>query len=335
MRILSEADIEALITLPAALDCAALAYRLQAGNGATPPVRGDLRHADPKAGCLILAGARGADTLAVKSNVHAYPDGRDAPRLWGSLLTLWNWGRAEPRALLSARLFNEHRTASGFAVGADRLAAPNAGILALFGAGKSAPLTLRYLKAVRPLIREIRLSGRSPERVEALASQAALWPELAGTRIVCAASPEAAVTGADLIATVTTSDRPVFPGAAAKPGACIILGGANRPEAREADDALMQRADLYVDARKGAAEKAGDIRLALESGALVPVRIRAEIGAVPAGGLALAPGSDVRVFKSMGLAIQDVVLAEHLVDRAEAEGRGLLLDLLTGKALSS
>ncbi|WP_284179515.1 ornithine cyclodeaminase family protein [Rhabdaerophilum sp. SD176] len=335
MLFLGEADIEALITQPDALDAAARAFRLYAAGETAASVRGDLRHASPKAGCLLLGGARGAEALSIKSNVHAYPDGPEAPRLWGSLLTLWDWSRAEPRALLAARAFNDHRTAAGFAVGADRLAAANAGILALFGAGKSAPLTLRYLKAVRPSIREIRLAGRTPGRVQALAAQAALWPELTDTRIVCAASPEAAVAGADIIATVTTSDRPVFPGGSVRPGACIILGGANRPDAREADDALMRRADLYVDARQGATEKAGDIRLALASGALVPARIRAEIGAVPAGGLALSPGSDVRVFKSMGLAIQDVVLAEHLVDRAEVEGRGLQLDLSTGKVLFS
>lgn len=330
MLFLGEADIEALITLPDALACAERAFRLHATGEAAAPVRGDLRHGHPKAGCLMLAGARGAEALTIKSNVHAYPDGPEAPRLWGSLLTLWDWSRAEPRALLAARAFNDHRTAAGFALGADRLAAPDAAILALFGAGKSAPLTLRYLKAVRPSLREIRLAGRSSERVQALAAQAALWPEFAETRIVCADSPEAAVAGADLIATVTTADRPVFPGAAVKPGACIILGGANRPEAREADDALMRRADLYVDARQGAAEKAGDIRLALESGALVPERIRAEIGAVPAGGLPLSPGSELRVFKSMGLAIQDVVLAEHLAARADAEGLGLRLDLGAG-----
>ncbi|MCZ8375559.1 MAG: hypothetical protein O9342_09300 [Beijerinckiaceae bacterium] len=333
MLFLGEADIEALITLPDALACAERAFRLHAEGAAAPPVRGDLRHGDPKAGCLILGGARGAEALSIKSNVHAYPDGPDAPRLWGSLLTLWDWRRAEPRALLATRAFNDHRTAAGFAVGADRLAAPDAGILALFGAGKSAPLTLRYLKAVRPTLREIRLAGRSPGRVEALARQAALWPDLADTRIVCAASPEAAVADADLVATVTTSDQPVFPGGAVMPGACIILGGANRPDAREADDTLMRRADLYLDARKGATEKAGDIRLALESGALVPERIRAEIGAVPAGGLPLSAGCDLRVFKSMGLAIQDVVLAEHIVARAEAQGRGLRLDLAGGGAL--
>lgn len=330
MLFLGEADIEALITLPDAMACAALAFRLHATGEAAAPVRGDLRHGTPKAGCLMLGGARGAEALTIKSNVHAYPDGPETPRLWGSLLTLWDWRRAEPMALMAARTFNDHRTAAGFAVGADRLAAPDAGILALFGAGKSAPLTLRYLKAVRPSIREIRLAGRSPERVEALARQAALWPDLADTRIVCADSPEATVAGADLIATVTTSDQPVFPGAAVKPGACIVLGGANRPEAREADDALMRRADLYVDARQGATEKAGDLRLALASGALVPERIRAEIGAVPAGGLPLSAASDVRVFKSMGLAIQDVVLAEHLAARAKAEGRGLRLDLGAG-----
>ncbi len=80
----------------------------------------------------------------------------------------------------------------------------------------------------------------------------------------------------------------------------------------------MQRADLYLDARAGASEKAGDIRLALASGALTPDRIIAEIGATPVGGLPLSSGSDVRVFKSMGIAVQDVVLAHHLVGLAES-----------------
>ncbi len=85
-------------------------------------VRGDLRQDNPKAGCLLLAGAWGGEHLTVKSNVHAYPDGPEAPRLWGSLLTLWDWQRAVPRALLSAHAFNDHRTAAGFAIGAQVLA---------------------------------------------------------------------------------------------------------------------------------------------------------------------------------------------------------------------
>jgi ornithine cyclodeaminase len=332
MRILSEADIAALITMPDALRCAELAYRLHASGDASPPVRGDLRRDDPKAGCLMLAGAWGARHLAIKSNVHAYPDGPDAPRLWGSLLSLWDWSGATPRAMLSTRAFNDHRTAAGFGVAARALAPRDASTLAIFGAGKSAPMTIRYLKAVRPTIGKVKLAGRSAERLHALADLVSTWPEFADVTVELASSPESAVRNADLIATVTTSDHPVFPGRAVKAGACVILGGANRPTAREADDDLMRRSDVFADSLHGLADKAGDMKLALESGALTQQRILAEIGACMDAIPALSGSSDVRIFKSMGLAIQDVVLAEHLVTKAEQLGSGTVLDL-EGKAL--
>lgn len=329
MRILSEADVESLIAIPEAIALAAEAYRLQAEGSVPAPVRGDLRREDPKAGCLMLVGANGPDHLAVKSNIHAYPGGPEAPRLWNSLLTLWDWRRAEPRALIAARAFNDHRTAAGFAAGANLLGKRDARTLAVYGAGKSAPMAVRYLKNVRPLLDQIMLVGRDPGRVAALAATIRTWPECANVD-VAVASAQAAAAAADIIVTVTTSETPVFPGEAVKPGTCIVLGGANRPGAREADDALMRRADIYLDARAGVTEKAGDIRLALASGALIPEQMRAEIGACPGGPLPLSPGRDVFVFKSMGLAIQDVLLAQHLVERAEQRGIGQIVDLAGG-----
>lgn len=331
MRVLSEADVERLIDPLGAIEAAALAFRLQADGAAAGPARADLRREDPRAGCLLLAGGRGAELLAVKSNVHAYPKappGSPTPlRLWGSLLALWDWRRAEPRALLSARAFNEHRTAAGFAAAARALAAPNVDSLAVFGAGRSAPATALYLKLARPSLRRLFLQGRAPERVEALRALLADRAEFAGVELVTGVAPREAAAASGLVATVTTSDAPVFPGDAVPRGACVILGGANRPAAREADDALMRRADVYLDAREGALAKAGDLALALSSGALDPARIRGEIGAHLTGPAPLTPGSDVLVFKSMGLAIQDLVLAEHLVARAETSGLGATVDL--------
>lgn len=327
MLVLSEADIAALVSMPEAIRTARDAYRLQAGRLEPPPLRGELRRADPKAGCLLLAGAHGADHLTVKSNVHAYPSGPEAPRAWGSLLTLWDWRAARPRALISARAFNDHRTAAGFAVGADLLARGDAGTLAVFGAGKSAPMTVRYLKLVRPSLRRLHLVGRSRERVEQLGRLIESWPEFGDATVTVSPSPEEAVADADIVATVTTSESPVFPGRSAKAGACVILGGANRPSAREADDALMTRADVYLDAVEGARDKAGDLALALRSGALDPARIAGEIGAFPDGPRPLAQGADLRVFKSMGLPLQDVLLAAHIVERAEARGLGHRVDL--------
>jgi ornithine cyclodeaminase len=327
MIVLSEADVRLLIRPAAAVALAMEAYRLSAGAGA-PALRGDLRAEGPKRGCLLLTGSAGPDSLSIKSNVHSHADGPDAPRRWASLLTLWDWQRAEPLALISASLFNEHRTAAGFAAGIDRLAAPNASTAAIFGAGRSAPLSALYLKTVRPSLKRLHLVGRSPERLAALANSLAREPALAGVELLVDATPAEAVAASEIVITVTTSDTPVFPGAAARPGSCIVLGGANRKNAREADDALIRRADIYLDARADAFEKAGDLVLAQASSALDSTRIRAEIGAVTGSPPSLSPGADLTIFKSMGLPLQDLLLASALVARAQAEGIGKTIDLM-------
>lgn len=326
MIVLSEADIRALVDPVEAVALAAEAFRLTAaGDGEA--LRGDLRADDPKRGCLLLTGSAGPQTLTIKSNVHGYPDGPDAPRRWASLLTLWDWSRAEPRALISAGLLNEHRTAAGFAAGLDRLAAPDAATATLFGAGRSAPLTALYLRIARPSLTRLHLVGRSPERVRDLAEALSREPALDGVELVTTATPAEAVATSEIVVTVTTSEEPVFPGKAARPGACIVLGGANRPGAREADDDLIRRADIYLDARKDAFAKAGDLVRAQASGALDPARIRGEIGALPERALPFSPGADVTVFKSMGLPLQDVLLADALVTKALARGLGTPVDL--------
>ncbi len=325
MRFLNERDVETLIDVAEAVDAAAEAYRLHATGSVPPPVRADLRRSAPKSGCLLLAGADGAD-LTVKSNVHAWPADPDAPRFWGSLLALWDAESAQPRALLSARAFNDHRTAAGFAAAARVLAPKDARTLAVYGAGKTAPMTIRYLKAACPGIDRVLVVGRNPERARALVAAASSWPAMRGVEIRLASAEDAAAT-ADVIATVTTSDVPVFPGAAVRSGALVILGGANRPTAREADDVLMRRATVFVDAAQGAMEKAGDLALSAASGAFDPARLAGEIGAFLDGPVLRFAGTDVTVFKSMGLAVQDVVLARRLAAAAEARGIGTILDL--------
>ncbi|MDP3409008.1 ornithine cyclodeaminase family protein [Bosea sp. (in: a-proteobacteria)] len=326
MIVLSEADIRALIRPTEAVALAVEAFRLTAAGSALA-LRGDLRAEEPRRGCLLLTGSAGPDSLSIKSNVHAQPETPDAPRRWASLLTLWDWQRAEPRALISAGLFNEHRTAAGFAAGLDRLAAPDATTAAIFGAGRSAPLAALYLKIARPSLKRLYLVGRSPQRLAALAANLAGEPAMADVELITTATPAEAVAASEIVVTVTTSEEPVFPGKAARPGACIVLGGANRPGAREADDELIRRADIYLDARADAFAKAGDLVQSKASGALDPARIRAEIGALPGGALPFSPGADLTVFKSMGLPLQDVLLAEALVTKALACGLGTPVDL--------
>lgn len=322
MRLLSEDDVASLIDPALAIEAAETAYRMQA-SGAPAPGRMDLRSAEPRAGLLALAGF-GAEMLVVKTNVHAHPPG--SQRSGGSLVTLWDAARARPLALIAARRFNAHRTAAGFAAAARLLAPPDASVLAVFGAGRLAPPALRYLAATRP-IRQALIVGRSPGRAEALAAQAASWPGFEHVAVQACDDPAEAASRADVIATATTADTAVFPGSAVRDGALVILGGANRPDAREADDDLIRRACIYPDHREGALAKAGDLRVPLAAGTIGIEAIGPEIGALLGCPPPLLPPGAVYVFKSIGVAAQDLVLAQALLRRAEERGIGTLFAL--------
>jgi ornithine cyclodeaminase/alanine dehydrogenase-like protein (mu-crystallin family) len=329
MRILSERDVETLINPAAAIAAAGEAFRLHSRGEAGLPQRLDLRRAEPKGGALVLASFLDAATFGVKTNFHAYDPQPPHARRTASVLVLWDAICAKPRALISAAAFNDHRTAAGFAAAADRLAPSDASTLAVFGAGKIAPATILYLCAIRP-IRRVLLVSRSPERAEALAARARSWPALGGVA-VDTASAEDAASAADIIAAVTTSDDPVFPGDAVRRGTFVILGGANRPQAREADDALIRRATIVADHLDGALARAGDLVLPLASGVLARERIVGEIGAILDGRLECPGERDVTVFKSIGIATQDLVLATALVEEAQRLGLGQTIDLATGE----
>jgi ornithine cyclodeaminase len=233
-----------------------------------------------------------------------------------------------PLALIATTGFNNHRTAAGFAAAAQALAPPDPGTLAVFGAGKIAPAAIRYLVSVRPF-RHVLIVGRGCERAARLAAAARKWPDFAAINVEAVTDPARAAGFADVILTVTTADAPVFPGAAVKPGAVVILGGANRAHAREADDALIARAGVFADHLDGCLDRAGDLRIPFHSGALKRERLAGEIGALLAGRLPPAmPGADVTVFKSIGIATQDLLLAQVLVTRAEELGIGAQFDPL-------
>src|SRR5262245_22186443 len=334
MRILSEDDVEKLIDATTAVELADEAYRLHAQGQMSAPGRLDLRRSAPKSGALVLAGFAQGQQLVVKTNVHAYPEFNEGTRLAGSALVVWNLETCMPLALISSFGFNNHRTAAGFAAASHRLAPAHAETLTVIGTDKIAPASLAYLAASRPIKRAF-IVGRRREAAAALAAKARAWPQFAGIDVVASDDPADAVRNADIVAAVTTSDQPVFSGGAVRPGALVILGGANRPDAREADDTLVRRATVVVDHLAGSLERAGDLKLPLQSGVLVRDQILGEIGALPDTFGGPRPPHDVVVFKSIGIAPQDLLLARWLIERAEHCGVGTVIDLRNGSIASS
>jgi alanine dehydrogenase len=260
------------------------------------PVRTMLPVAEHQ-GFLGLMPAYTGSALGTKL-VAFYPHNSGVPTHHATIL-LFKPETGEPLVTMDGRLITEVRTAAVSAVATERLARSDASVLAIIGSGVQARSHLEALTLVREF-REVRVW--SPHRAAAFAEEHG---------VNAAASAEEAVRGADVVVTATTSPTPVLSGEWLSPGAHINAVGAPRPDWRELDDELLRRARVYVDSREAAMKESGDVIAAGE--------IFAEIGEVAAG---TKPGrrfaDEVTLFKSLGLAVEDVATAELVYRRALA-----------------
>ena len=262
------------------------------------PVR-TMLHVAEHEGFLGLMPAYTGATLGAKL-VAFYPRNTHVPTHHATIL-LFKPETGEPLISMDGRLITEVRTAAVSAVATDRLARSEASVLAIIGSGVQARSHLRALRLVREF-REVRVW--SPRRAATFAQEHG---------VDAAASAEEAVRGADVVVTATTSPTPVLSGEWLSPGAHINAVGAPRPDWRELDDEVLRRAKVYVDSREAAAKESGDIIAAGE--------VYAEIGEVAAG---TRPGrqsdEEVTLFKSLGLAVEDVATAELVYRKALSGG---------------
>jgi ornithine cyclodeaminase len=222
-------------------------------------------------------------------------------------------------AIIDGRYITEARTAAVSAASTKHLARQDARILAVLGSGVQARSHLDALTRVRAFD-EIRVWGRHAGRVTALLHEA---PPHARARLVAADSAEAAASGADVIALVTASREPVLRRAWVRDGAHICAVGACRPDQREMETALVRDAMVFVDSRAGALAEAGDLVIPIKEGAIDASHIAAELGDVVGG---RAPGrradADITIFKSLGMAVEDVAAAHLAFERASERGLG-------------
>jgi alanine dehydrogenase len=222
-------------------------------------------------------------------------------------------------AIVDGRYITEARTAAASAASAKHLAREDARVLAVIGSGVQARSHIDAVTRVRP-IDEIRIWSRDAAHVRALIED--LMPSVRA-RMQPAASARAAVNGADIIALVTASREPVIERGWIKDGAHICAVGACRPDQREMDTALVRDGRVFVDSRIGALAEAGDIVLPIREGAIDASHIAAELGDV-FGGRAAGRRSpkEITIFKSLGMAVEDVAAARLALERASEMGLG-------------
>jgi ornithine cyclodeaminase len=314
--IVDDKQVERLLTMPECIEVMERTLAAVARGEAAVPLRSILWMPE-KVGALGLMPAFLASERAVGVKAVTYFPGNEGTELdshQGAVL-LFESERGRLQAIVDATSITAIRTAAVSAVARRALALADAGDLALVGSGVQARTHLAAIAAVRPL-RRVRVASKDLSRARSFAERES---RRIGISIEPCATVEEAVRGASVVCTVTSSREPVVRGEWIAPGAHVNAVGSSVSFARELDTAAVARSRLYVDRRESALNEAGDFLIAKAEGAVGDDHIVGEIGEVLTG---KAPGrrspAEITLFKSVGLAVEDVAAARHVFEKAGA-----------------
>jgi ornithine cyclodeaminase len=220
---------------------------------------------------------------------------------------------------LDGRYITEARTAAVSAVSVKHLARPDAAVLGILGSGVQARSHLEAIRHVRTL-REVRVWSPTVAHRDRFAAE---MREFTGLAVRAVESASHATRGADIVTIASSSRTPVIVDADVDAGTHIVAVGACRPDQREMPTALVARARVFVDSRAAALVEAGDLLMPIGEGAFDHNHIAGELGELAAGRVTgRGDAKQVTIFKSLGLAVEDVVAAHLVLGRARAAGLG-------------
>jgi len=327
MRVLivNQSEVPRLLPMGACMETMAGALAAVSRGDAILPLRQVLMLPD-KVGAFGVMPAFLATPAAVGvKSITVFPGnhGTELDSHQGAVL-LFETQRGRLLAVMDASSITAIRTAAVSGVATRLLARAGAGDLALLGTGVQAMTHLEAMSLARPL-RRVRAWSRGAEHVHAFQVRAR---RRLGIEVEAASSAREAVEGADIVCTVTSSREPVLKGEWLSPGAHVNAAGASLAAARELDTAAIVRARLFVDRRESTLNESGDFLIPRREGAIDDGHIRGELGELVLGRV---PGrqteSEVTVFKSLGLAVEDVAAARLIYDNALATGAGTSVEL--------
>ena len=301
-------EVARLLPFADAVDELELALR----NGLDPEEDPPLSGFAAAAGEILLMPSSWAGAAGVKlaTVAPANPE-RGLPRIQG-VYVLFDAATLAPAALVDGIALTSLRTAAVSALAVRRLARPDARRVLVFGSGPQAWSHLQALRAVRPL-EHFEVFARDRARLAEFVERCSRAGMSATTPDV---SADEHIALADIVCCCTTAREPLFDGARVVPGATVVAVGSHEPEAREVDERLAGRASVVVEARSAALREAGDVIQAIAAGALDAESLITLAALV--GGNAELPEERPRLFKSTGMAWEDVVVATALARRAGA-----------------
>ncbi len=231
-------------------------------------------------------------------------------------------------AIIDASEITAIRTAAASAVATRALANDSAGDLAILGTGVQARTHLEAMRVVRPVHR-VRVWSRNAGHARRYAEREG---DRHGLEIEVSPSVQVAVESADIICTTTAAPEPILMGEWISPGAHINAVGSSVPFSRELDTNAIVRSRLFVDRRESTLNEAGDFLFPKKEGAVGDNHIRGEIGEILLGKIeGRRSAEELTLFKSLGVAVEDVASAHHIYQQARARGMGTLVELGGGR----
>jgi alanine dehydrogenase len=320
MLVLDEAQVSRLLDMDDAIGAVDAALRAQSAGEASFPLRQALRAPGGILGAMpgVITGSHPA--LGAKLVTFFLGNAERGIHTHNAVIALFDPNTGAPLALMDGRYITEIRTAATSAVATRTLAPSSAGVLAILGTGVQARSHIDALSRVMR-IEELRVWGRTKSKAEALASWAAAERKMPAR---AAASAEEACRGATVVCTTTAASQALFDAEAISMGAHVNAVGGSTPAMRELPGALMSRARIFVDSIEGAMHEAADIIQAIAEGAL-PAEPRLTLLADAVAGK--TPGrtsrEEITIFKSLGIAIEDIACAALVYARATQRDKAL------------
>jgi len=324
---LAREEIRALVPMPDAIALMKSVFAELSAGRTQSPLRTVLHLGDGQDALFMPASvpAMGALGLKIVSVFQANPE-RGLPTI-NALVCLVSDETGEPEAIMDGTYLTALRTGAGCGAATDLLARPDSRTLVVFGSGAQGVTQAAAVCAVRPIERIVVVDPNPAALERYRAAIARDWPDL-GERIETREREDGAVAQADVICTATTSRTPVFDAGEVRAGTHVNAVGAYTPQMQELPSALVARATVVVDATEAAVAEAGDLIVPMTEGLVGPEHYRRELGMVVAG---TAPGrvsqDEVTLFKSVGNAVQDVVVARRAVELAKERGIGTVVQI--------
>ncbi|MFB3906087.1 MAG: ornithine cyclodeaminase family protein [Acidobacteriota bacterium] len=324
LLVLNQADVARLLPMNECIEVMASALEALSRGEAELPLRATMWLPD-KTGALVTMPSYLGHINAFGLKVITYFAGNRGTPLdthqGGVLLFDPKDGRL--LAIVDATEITSLRTAAVTAVATRLLARPEASQLALLGAGTQARTHLDSMLMIRP-IKRVKVWSLT---VEESARFAAAASERHQVCVEVAATAEEAVRGVDLVCTVTSSIEPILKGAWIQPGTHINAIGSSIPFARELDSEAVRKSRLFVDRKESTVNEAGDFLLAKKEGVVDESHIVGEIGDILTGKLKGRNSPDeITLYKSLGLAIEDLASAQHVFRKAQEQGIGTVIE---------